>query len=169
MDENKLRIRYVVLFFLIISSLFLYRFYRCTLLGRCPIKITEEVDRIKLTLWSPKQLYETDETVYIRINIKNKRGEQARLFPTKDQPALELTYNTNSGSVYWHDEHPEITNDYILIEPGDNFEIVITIPPNVQPELERGKLCARIQVNYPGGWDGGYGFGTCITYNNWAY
>jgi hypothetical protein len=169
MDVNKLNIRYLFLFVLITSSLLIYRFYRCTFRGSCPIKVTEEVDRIKLTLWSPKRLYETDETVDIKINIKNKRRDQARLFPTEDQPAIELTYDTNSGSVYWHEEHPEVAKDYILIEPGDYFEIVISIPPNVQPELEHGSLCARIQVNYPSGYDGGYGFGTCITYNNRPY
>ncbi len=169
MKSKKLFILVMLLILIIACSFGVYRVFWCVLQGKCPQKISEEVDNIKLTIWSPKRFYEEDETVILLVSIKNKRREEARLYPSENQAALELTYNTKNGDVFWHEQHPEIVNNPIIINPGDVYELEIRIPPEEQLEVERGKLCTRIQVNYPGGLDGGYGFGTCLTYNNRPY
>jgi len=169
MKSRKLPIMVLLLVFFLASCFGIYRVYWCGLQGKCPHKISEQVDNIKLTIWSPKRLYEEDETVIILVSIKNKRREEARLYPKENQAALELTYRTINGYVYWHEDHPEIANNTIIINPGDVYELEIRIPPEKQLENESGKLCATILVNNPGGDHGGYGFGTCLTYNNIHY
>lgn len=80
-----------------------------------------------------------------------------------------MTYNTNKRFVKWHEDHPEIANNTIIINPGDVYALEIRIPPEEQLENELGSLCAKIQVNFPREGQGGYGFGTCLTYNNRPY
>ncbi len=169
MKTNKLII--IVVFLILISacSFGIYRIYWCTIQGKCPHKISEEVENIKLTIYSPKRFYEKDETVILNVSIKNNRKEEARLYSTENKLALELWYRTKNGSVLLHEQHSELFDSFIGIEPGDEFEIEIHIPPEEQPENESGKICATIHVNNPGGWNGGYGFGTCLTYNNRPY
>jgi hypothetical protein len=157
------------LIFISACSFGIYRIYWCTIQGKCPHKISEEVDNIRLTIYSPKRFYEEDETVMLLVSIKNNRKEEARLYSLDDQPALELWYRTKNGDVLWHEQHPELSNSTISLDPGEVYEIEIRIPPEEQIENERGNICARILVNNPGGWNGGYGFGTCLTYNNWTY
>ncbi len=169
MKSRKLSILVIFLILIIACSFGVYRVYWCVLQGKCPQKISEERDNIKLTIWSPKRFYEEDETVIILVSIKNKRREEARLYPSENQAALEVTYDTNKGDVIWHEEHPEIANNTIIIAPGDEYELEIRIPPEEQLENELGRLCAKIQVNYPGGGQGGFGFSTCLTYNNRPY
>jgi len=169
MKPKKLFILVILLILISACSFGVYRVYWCVLQGKCPQKISEEVDNIKLTIWSPKRFYEEDETVIILVSIKNKRREEARLYPSENQAALELTYNTNKGFVNWHEDHPEIANNAIIINPGDVYAHEIRIPPEEQLENEGGTLCAKIQVNYPGGWNGGYGINTCLSYNNRPY
>jgi len=165
MNTKKLIILVILLMLIFACSFGIYRVYWCVLQGKCPQKISEEVDNIKLTIWSPKRFYEEDETVIILVSIKNKRREEARLYPSENQSALELTYNTNKGDVIWHEQHAEIANNTIIINPGDVYELEIRIPPEEQLETESGTLCAKIQVNYPGGFNGGHGISTCLSYN----
>ena len=155
----------IVLLLVIICGVGMYRVYWCVLQGKCPKKSSEEVSNIKLTIWSPKGRYEKDETVIIHVSIKNKRREEAHLYPSERQAALELWHRTINGDVLWHEDHPEIANNIIVINPGDVYELEFRIPPEEQLENESGKLCAKIQVNYPGGFNGGYGISTCLTYN----
>lgn len=164
---NSKRYLFLVIFLVLGMTLCfgVYRVYWCVLQGNCPKKSSEEVSNIKLTIWSPKGRYEKDETVFIHVSIKNKRREEVHLYPSERQAALELTYNTNNGFVNWHEDHPEIANNIIIINPGDIYELEIRIAPEEQLENESGKLCAKIQVNYPGGWNGGYGISTCLSYN----
>ncbi len=169
MKSRKLSILVMLLILIIASCFGIYRVYWCGLQGKCPHKISEQSNNIKLTIWSPKRLYEEDETVIILVSIKNKRREVARLYPSKNQAALELTYNTINGYVYWHEDHPEISNNTIILKPGDVYELKIRIPPEEQLENEHGKLCARIQVKNPRGGQGGYRFGTCLSYNTIPY
>jgi hypothetical protein len=169
LSTKKLIILVIVLLLVIACGAGMYRVYWCILQGKCPQKSSEEVDNIKLTIWSPKRFYEEDDTVIILVSIKNKRREEARLFPIEDQPALELTYRTINGYVLWHEQYPEIAYRDIIIDPGDVYELEIHISPEEQLETESGKLCARILVNYPGGLNGGYVIGTCLTYNNRPY
>jgi hypothetical protein len=157
------------LLFVLVSCVCIYRVYWCFLQGQCPIKVSEEVNNIRITIRSTKRYYDSNETVDINITIKNNRREKARLYTSDRQPALVLTYRTKDGAIYWHDLYPEIAYSSIIIEPGDVYNIDIHIPPEDQHETESGKICTRIQVNYPGGWNGGYGFGTCLTYNNLRY
>ncbi len=164
MKSKKLFILVVLLILIITCGFGVYRVYWCVLQGKCPKKISEERDNIKLTIWSPKGRYEEDETVIIHVSIKNKRREEARLFPSERQAALEVTYNTNKGFVNWHEDHPEIANNTIILDPGDVYELEFRIPPEEQLENEGGRLCAKILVNYPGG-QGGYGISTCLSYN----
>ena len=165
MNPKKLFILVILLVLVSACSFGVYRIYWCVLQGKCPQKISEEVDNIKLTIWSQKHFYEEDETVIILVSIKNKRREEARLYPSERQAALELTYRTNKGIVKWHEDHPDIANNTIIINPGDVYELEIRIPPEERLEYESGKLCVKILVNYPGGWNGGYGIGTCLSYN----
>ena len=165
--------RYLCLVILLVLGMTLcfglYRVYWCTIQGKCPHKFSEEVENIKLTIYSPKRFYEQDETVILNVSIKNNRKEEARLYSTENKLALELWYRTKNGAVLWHEQHSELFDSFIGIEPGDEFEVEIHIPPEEQPENESGKICATIHVNNPGRWNGGYGFGTCLTYNNWTY
>lgn len=169
MHFKKYVIIIIVLSVLSILGFGLFRFYHCTLQGRCPIKVTEEADGIRLTLKSSERLYEKNETHRILIVIKNQRSEEAHLFSPNDQPAIEVTYRTKSGNFLWHEEHPNIAYNSMILASGEKFTLEITIPPKEQPVHESGKLCTYIRVNYPGGQGGGYGFGTCITYNNRGY
>ena len=168
MKSRKLPIMVLLLVFFLASCFGFYRVYWCVLQGKCPQNISREVDNIKLTIWSQKRFYEEDETVIILVSIKNKRREEARLFPSERQAALEVTYNTNKGFVNWHEDHPEIANNIIILNPGDVYELEFRIPPEEQFENEGGRLCAEILVNYPGG-QGGYGLSTCLSYNNIPY
>ena len=169
MKPKKLFILVILLILISACSFGIYRVYWCVLQGKCPQKISEEVNNIKLTIWSPRRFYEEDETVILLVSIKNKRREEARLYPSENQAALELTYNTNKGFVNWHEDHPEIANNTIIINPGDVYSLEIRIPPEEQLENEGGTLCVKIQVNYPGGWNGGYRINTCLSYNNRPY
>jgi hypothetical protein len=126
-------------------------------------------DGIELTIWSQKRYYDEDETVFILVSIKNKRKQEARLYPTEKQAALEVTYSTNFNEVAWHEGHPEIAFNDIVIDPGEIYQLEISIPPDQQPGNESGRLCAGVQVNYPGGWNGSYGLNTCHSYNNKPY
>jgi len=165
MNPKKLFILVILLVLVSACSFGVYRIYWCVLQGKCPQNISREVNNIKLTIWSPKRFYEEDETVIILVSIKNKRREEARLYPSENQASLEVTYNTNKGFVNWHEGHPEIANNTIILNPGDVYELEFRIPPEEQLENEGGRLCAKIQVNYPGG-QGGYGISTCLSYNN---
>lgn len=169
MEFRKLVISATLIILVIACGFGVYRIYWCTLQGKCPQKISEEDNNIKLTIRSQKRFYEHDETVIISVSIKNQRREKAKLYPSENQAALEVTYNTNNGYVNWHEDHPEIANDTIILNPGEVYEIEIHIPPEDQLEHESGRLCAKIQTNYPGGWNGGYGINTCLTYNNRLY
>ena len=169
MNTKKLIIAVIVLLLVIACSFGVYRVYWCVLQGKCPQNISEEVNNIKLTIRSQKRFYEQDETVIITVSIKNQRKEKAQLYPSKNQSALEVTHNTNKGEVIWHEEHPEIANNTIILNPGELYEIEIRIPSEDQFEYESGSLCVKIQVNYPGGWNGGYGINTCLSYNNRPY
>jgi hypothetical protein len=117
----------------------------------------------------PKQLYDRDESIPIQAAVKNKRNQPARLFPSGEKPALEFTYQTKDGIVYWHEQNREIAYDEIILGPGEKYQIDIVIPPADQPFPEGGKTCMRILVNYPGGWLGSYGIGTCLSYNYWPH
>ena len=168
-QKNKTLILLILLLLgAIIYVLFIF-FHRCILLGRCPVKTREERDQIVITLESSKRLYNPEEIIGLQASIMNKRSEPAKLFPSGDKPAIELTYRTKQGVIFWHDQHQDIAYNQIIIEPAGMYQIEIIIPPEDQPITEGGQLCISIMVNYPGGWDGGYGIGDYISYNNRRY
>lgn len=105
-----------------------------TLLAGCDtsrnaVSATEERDGIRLTLWSPHNDYEKGEIVRVLATLENI-SDKTIVLESQDEPVFDITYVINGAVISWADQHPELADNRLELDPGEKVEVEISYTPS---------------------------------------